>query len=299
MFSISASSSASASSRGRTSAGIASRPAICAARQRRSPATSSYVPPAFGRTSTGCSTPRSPSDPASACSAILVKARVAAASGWARSARPATRAAPPRAPLPPRPRPTGSPRDLDPSRLRLSHAQRPPWPARNMPPRPRCVDRDGSPAAHSSAPRPRARCAGSRSRTPDPGSARAPRARRLGPAACAQSCIVSSIPATVSRGFSSRCTSASVSSSPASPSRAKYSVCTGTITRSAATSALTVSGPSDGGQSSRMYSNCSLSGSRHSRRRCSNPSMRGSSTLAPASPAPAGSTCRPGTLPSV
>jgi hypothetical protein len=64
------------------------------------------------------------------------------------------------------------------------------------------------------------------------------------------SCMVSSIPATVSRGLSSRWTSDSVSSSPASPSSAKYSVCTGTITRSAATSALTVSGPSDGGQSS-------------------------------------------------
>ena len=42
----------------------------------------------------------------------------------------------------------------------------------------------------------------------------------------------------------------SVSSRPARPSSAKYSVWTGTITRSAATSALTVSGPSDGGQSS-------------------------------------------------
>ena len=44
--------------------------------------------------------------------------------------------------------------------------------------------------------------------------------------------------------------SESVSSRPASPSSAKYSVWTGTITRSAATSALTVIGPSDGGQSS-------------------------------------------------
>ena len=58
-------------------------------------------------------------------------------------------------------------------------------------------------------------------------------------------------PAIVSRGLSSRWISASVSSRPASPSSAKYSVCTGTMTRSAATSALTVSGPSDGGQSSR------------------------------------------------
>ena len=66
------------------------------------------------------------------------------------------------------------------------------------------------------------------------------------------SCIVSSIPATVSRGFSSRWISDSVSSRPARPSSAKYSVCTGTITRSAATSALTVIGPSDGGQSSRV-----------------------------------------------
>ena len=44
--------------------------------------------------------------------------------------------------------------------------------------------------------------------------------------------------------------SESVSSSCASPSSAKYSVCTGTITLSAATSALTVIGPSEGGQSS-------------------------------------------------
>src|SRR5829696_79804 len=61
------------------------------------------------------------------------------------------------------------------------------------------------------------------------------------------SCMVNSMPATVRRGLSSRCTSDSVSSRPASPSSAKYSVCTGTITRSAATSALIVSGPSDGG----------------------------------------------------
>ena len=44
--------------------------------------------------------------------------------------------------------------------------------------------------------------------------------------------------------------SESVSSICARPSSAKYSVCTGTITLSAATSALTVIGPSDGGQSS-------------------------------------------------
>ena len=69
-------------------------------------------------------------------------------------------------------------------------------------------------------------------------------ARRVRP-----SCIVSTMPATVSLGLSSRWISESVSSRPASPSSAKYSVCTGTMTRSAATSALTVSGPSDGGQS--------------------------------------------------
>ena len=64
------------------------------------------------------------------------------------------------------------------------------------------------------------------------------------------SCIVRIIPAIVSRGLSSRWISESVSSSWARPSSAKYSVCTGTITLSAATSALTVSGPSEGGQSS-------------------------------------------------
>jgi hypothetical protein len=41
MFSISASSSDSASSCARTTAGTRSKPAICAARQRRSPAISS------------------------------------------------------------------------------------------------------------------------------------------------------------------------------------------------------------------------------------------------------------------
>ena len=55
--------------------------------------------------------------------------------------------------------------------------------------------------------------------------------------------------APVSRGFSSRRMSDRVSSSCASPSSAKYSVWTGTMTLSAATRALTVSGPSDGGQS--------------------------------------------------
>ena len=58
MFSISASSSDSASSRTRTSAGIVSSPASCAARQRRSPAISSNRPSSDGRTSTGWSTPR-------------------------------------------------------------------------------------------------------------------------------------------------------------------------------------------------------------------------------------------------
>ena len=55
--------------RGRISAGMTCRPAILAALQRRSPAISSYVPPGLGRTSTGCSTPRSPSDSASVVSA--------------------------------------------------------------------------------------------------------------------------------------------------------------------------------------------------------------------------------------
>ena len=94
--------------------------------------------------------------------------------------------------------------------------------------------------------------------------------------------MVRIMPAIVSRGFSSRWISASVSSRPASPSSAKYSVCTGTITRSAATSALTVSGPSDGGQSSSVKAIASRTSPSASRSRVSEPARRGSSTLAPA-----------------
>ena len=74
----------------------------------------------------------------------------------------------------------------------------------------------------------------------------------------------------------------SVSSRPARPSNAKYSVCTGTITRSAATSALIVSGPSDGGQSSSTKAYRSRNGSSTWRSRPSDPSIRGSSMFAPA-----------------
>jgi hypothetical protein len=73
MFSISASSSDSASPCGRTSAGMRSNPAMRAARQRRSPAISSYVPPATGRRSTGWRTPRSRSESASATSDVSSK----------------------------------------------------------------------------------------------------------------------------------------------------------------------------------------------------------------------------------
>src|SRR5947209_7012909 len=58
-FSTRACSSAEASSAVRIRAGTIWRPARLAARQRRSPATSSYVPFPVGRTSTGCSTPNS------------------------------------------------------------------------------------------------------------------------------------------------------------------------------------------------------------------------------------------------
>ncbi len=68
MFSISPTSSAARSSYGDTNAGTMSKPAILAARQRRSPATSSYLSSSRGRTSTGCRTPRSLTESASSFS---------------------------------------------------------------------------------------------------------------------------------------------------------------------------------------------------------------------------------------
>ena len=56
-FSTIAISSTSTSLNSRMTAGIVCRPARCAARQRRSPATISYLPSAIGRTRIGCSTP--------------------------------------------------------------------------------------------------------------------------------------------------------------------------------------------------------------------------------------------------
>ena len=110
----------------------------------------------------------------------------------------------------------------------------------------RSAGRGGSPGARSSAPRPSRTLRGiTVSKTSDGKCVRTSRSTSWASFVRA-SCIVSSIPATVRRGLSSRWMSASVSSSPARPSSAKYSVCTGTITRSAATSALTVSGPERG-----------------------------------------------------
>ena len=54
------------------------------------------------------------------------------------------------------------------------------------------------------------------------------------------------------------------------------------MTRSAATSALTLTGPSEGGQSRTVTAKRSRTGPRRSRRRVSEPSIRGSSTEAPA-----------------
>ena len=68
MFSITAISRHSRSSWVATTAGTSSRPASWAARQRRSPAISSYVPPGQGRTRIGCKTPRSRTDSESASS---------------------------------------------------------------------------------------------------------------------------------------------------------------------------------------------------------------------------------------
>ena len=126
------------------------------------------------------------------------RSRAAAASGSARSARPAARAAPlaagfalsrrdrqDRVQAPPHPRP------------RLSHARPPPWRARSTPPRPRCGDRDGSPAARSSAPRRPCTLRGiTVSKTRSGKCSRTSRSTSW-PRRVRLSCIVSSIPATV------------------------------------------------------------------------------------------------------
>ena len=70
-----------------------------------------------------------------------------------------------------------------------------------------------------------------------------------------QSNIVSTTPLTFSFGFIRRFTSCTVSSSLAMPCSARNCGCIGTITSSATASALSVSSPSDGGQSSSMKSN--------------------------------------------
>ncbi len=96
------------------------------------------------------------------------------------------------------------------------------------------------------------------------------------------SCMVISRPATSSWGLRSRRIIARVSRNWTRPSSARYSAWTGTITRSAAVRALTLTGPSAGGQSSRVTAKRSRTGPRRSRRRVSEPSIRGSSTAAPA-----------------
>ena len=64
--------------------------------------------------------------------------------------------------------------------------------------------------------------------------------------------IVSSTPSMSSAGLSDARTRRSVPTRSASPSSAKYSQCSGISTASAATSAFSVSRPSDGGQSMKM-----------------------------------------------
>src|SRR5690606_7452923 len=69
----------------RTTAGIVVRPAACAARKRRSPATTSY-PPSTGRTTTGCRTPRSAIEAVSsaiAASSNFLRGCKAEALSWA------------------------------------------------------------------------------------------------------------------------------------------------------------------------------------------------------------------------
>ena len=76
MFSMSATATADSSGMSRMTAGIVCRPAICAARQRRSPATISYSvsPPVTfgsGRTTIGCTTPCALIDSASSVERVL------------------------------------------------------------------------------------------------------------------------------------------------------------------------------------------------------------------------------------
>ena len=189
MFSISASSSDSASSRARSNAGIDSIPASCAARQRRSPAISSKCPSGSGRTSTGCSKPRVSSEPASAANATSSKCRrgwrglgkisstatwrnsSTALSGSVETAMIAARPRPiprgrPRAEPPPSGHASGPggahPRDrlVCGARARAcerrtpsGHAPPPPGRARRTRQSRRSTDRGGSPARRSSAPR--------------------------------------------------------------------------------------------------------------------------------------------------
>ena len=95
------------------------------------------------------------------------------------------------------------------------------------------------------------------------GSARAPRARHPGPAACGRraSSAASRRPSGAGSARAAQAP-ASRAAQPGPRARSTRSA-PGTITLSAATSALTVSGPSEGGQSSRMYSKRSLIGARH------------------------------------
>ena len=90
-------------------------------------------------------------------------------------------------------------------------------------------------------------------RTPGRGSARARRARRRGRVACGRRASSAPVPRRSAAG-SARAGPARSSRAPGRGPRARSTPSApGTITRSAATSALTVSGPSDGGQSIRTY----------------------------------------------
>ncbi len=96
------------------------------------------------------------------------------------------------------------------------------------------------------------------------------------------SCMVITTPVVISDGLRSRRTRSSVPRNSTRPSSARYSACTGIRTRSAAVRALIVTGPSAGGQSSRVRPKRSRTGPRRSRSRVSKCSIRGSSTDAPA-----------------
>ncbi len=133
---------------------------------------------------------------------------------------------------------------------------------------PRRRGRRSAPATHGSAPRTGGRCAGSPIRTPA-----CPRHSRTSSATWSvsrlrRSNIVSAMPTMPSSGLNRCCTCSTVCSSWLSPSSAKNSHCSGTSSVSAALSALSVSSPSDGGQSMK-HTSCARCSRQRSAQPCS------------------------------